>query len=664
MNVPHPKMSGLRKLLLGIVTLAIFSSISPCPSNAYVPKCQTGPEVEERFCHYITHYQSPQASADPLVVQALGAPSPSDVRSIALIIAVSKYPKLGADLKAASVDGSNLEAFFRDDQKFDEIIVLRDEEATKDRIDDFLRNYLPSRSRRYPNFARLVIAYSGHGSEETSGRAGTAPAAFLLSAAESASDPANTYLMTDFATRVRGLSKSFHQVLTLVNACYGGSLYVDIVVRPGGNANDFSKRGSYALAAGSPRNPVVSIDEKRGSVFFDAIVSGIRSGDADRGFNAYVGADGAIIQYGGLTRALPLVTYVGDQIQAVNNRRLRTNEGILVLDPPWFGPLASPDQIIEGGPFFLSPKKVSGPDEIASTAGPASFAPGRPDIKLFRAPEIYPIRGIDLSVRNGKIDWPSFLAVEKPNFVYVRSNSWSKVDPAFRTNWNKLKVSAVDYGAQVVFSFCSGDRQFDEVVRTVPVDGNALPIAVILVTPVDDKGRVSAGNVRQAGCYPGVAQAKRDISLFLQRLESHYKKRPIIYGNAYNLNVLTDSDFNRYMIWLAAYGISKPDARVPVRNDTPKSWSVLQFKGDNPWTLWQYTGQRNAVGIGETTSEVFFGTPTDYKAFKTGEGNVARDAALRTASANAKPSIADRSGLSYCRREHRGAWQLAPLRLC
>lgn len=292
--------------------------------------------------------------------------------------------------------------------------------------------------------------------------------------------------------------------------------------------------------------------------------------------------------------------------------------------------------MVEGGPFFISPKRTSGSVEIATAAGPSSFAPGRPDIKLFRAPEAYPIRGIDLSVRNGYIDWDRFLSAERPDFVYVRSNSWSGVDPAFATTRRRLLEAGIDQGAQVVFSFCPEDKQFDAVARTVPVDLNALPIAIILVTPVDDQGRVSAGNVRQARCYPGAASAKKAILQFAAKLRDRYGKTPVIYGNVNNLNILTDGTFNDYMIWLAAYGTSKTNERTPVRDDTPRSWSVLQLKGDNPWTLWQYSGKRDAAGIGETTAEVFFGTRADYENFKVGTGNIARKAALRSQVADTR----------------------------
>lgn len=622
-------------LLLAIFVLGHLALTAPAAAS--VETCLTGPEIEERFCHYVVHYNKERkTTSDPRVLQALGTDDAAKVRSIALIIAVSKYPQLGEELKAASVDATNLVTFFEKDQSFDEVILLRDEEATKERIEDFLQVYLPSRARRYPEFARLVIAYSGHGSEEIKGQAGRAPAAFLLSEASGGSDVAHTYLMKDLAARVRDLAQSFHQILTLVNACYGGSVYGGLS-RGGGNPNDFSKGGSYAITAGSAFAPVVSLDDKRGSLFFDVVLSGVRSGDADRGFDAIVAIDGTFLQYGGLTRTGPLLTYVTDKIGLVNYQQIKFEGKTLKLDPPWFGPLMPDDRMPEGGPFFVSPKKGSISGQVASADGPSSFLPGRPDIKLFRAPEIYPIRGIDISVHNGAIDWPKFLANEKPQFVYVRSNSWSGVDAKFAESRAALRKAGVDYGAEVVFDFCLADKQFDAVVQTVPVDKDALPIAVSLVTPVDDKGRVSAGNKRQAGCYPGAEAAKTAVLQFAGKLRAHYGKQPIFYGNAYNLNVLTDPRFNDYMIWLAAYGKTPQVGRqVPVRRDTPSSVSVLQLKGANPWTLWQYTSQRAVPGIGESTAEVFFGTANDYAVFKAGAVNAARQAALRAPIASAR----------------------------
>ena len=66
------------------------------------------------------------------------------------------------------------------------------------------------------------------------------------------------------------------------------------------------------------------------------------------------------------------------------------------------------------------------------------------------------------------------------------------------------------------------------------------------------------------------------------------------------------------MIWLNAYG---PQSSIENR---------LKLRGSNPWTIWQYSGTLNVPGVGnKTTGEVFFGTPTQYDAFRRAEGNVA-----------------------------------------
>jgi GH25 family lysozyme M1 (1,4-beta-N-acetylmuramidase) len=54
------------------------------------------------------------------------------------------------------------------------------------------------------------------------------------------------------------------------------------------------------------------------------------------------------------------------------------------------------------------------------------------------------------------------------------------------------------------------------------------------------------------------------------------------------------------------------------------------LKGENPWTLWQFTSAKTVAGIGDDVAEtVFFGTREQYAGFKSGRSNAGRSAAVR-----------------------------------
>jgi|SRR5271166_2731383 len=98
-----------------------------------------------------------------------------------------------------------------------------------------------------------------------------------------------------------------------------------------------------------------------------------------------------------------------------------------------------------------------------------------------------------------------------------------------------------------------------------------------------------------------------------EQIQGHYGKVPVIYGTAAILARVLDERFNRYMIWLASY----PRGGVSHQED-------LRLAGNNPWTLWQYTGTATVDGIGRNVElSVFFGNAEQFELFKDGKVNAA-----------------------------------------
>lgn len=162
--------------------------------------------------------------------------------------------------------------FLINGQKFDEVILLKDQDASLDNINYFLKEYLPARGTMFDKKARLLIAYSGHGRFGTqNGNSDKAPA-FVLSNATDIDGSKGMYEIPALNAQLNILAKRYFHVLTLVNACFGSGLYGMTI--GAGNSNSYSNPGAYAIAAGDDKTEVYSLDAKRGSVFLIQLSKG------------------------------------------------------------------------------------------------------------------------------------------------------------------------------------------------------------------------------------------------------------------------------------------------------------------------------------------------------------------------------------------------------
>lgn len=674
---------GARMWLLrgGLVGLVCTLTSAAAQVPPYSGTCANGaPARQARYCRFFAHFNTDAtAPLDTRIADAVGVKTAAETRSIGIVITIDKYPNLpGHDIPAAAVDGTRLVNFLIDKQKFDEVIVLHNEDATVDNINYFLEDYLVNRAADFNKKARLLIAYSGHGRYGKADGTADGIAAFVLSAANDVNGSANMYKMQEFASDIENLASRYFHVLTLINACYGGGFFRD--GSPGGNADAFGKPGSYAITAGSANDLVPSLDPARGSVFFDLLIEGITQGTADPLYwDAYslVSADGSKVQQSGLTRTLALTNYLTSAYIRIVRERASTDPGLRLSDP-WIGPAQS--GIALGGFFFLSdrgsspamaaadaynevatatpdnatgnaltfglgggltgatvpgitrsngypltsgaPQSTNAPIGIASRPpasavesyrtpitvplGPASSIVGRPDIKIFKAPDIYPVQGYDFSSADGQIDWQVFGAMSRPRFIYARAVGWNGPDTTFLERWSHIRALGIDRGAYLKYDFCqSPEEQLARLSRIVPVDQDTLPIAIEIVNPNgEDNHQLACLNAM------GLESAKTAILKFASDLRAHYGKIPLLYGNRNNLSTFVDERADEFMIWLGSYGASG-----------------IQLRGRNPWTLWQYSGTLNVKGVGpNTTGEVFFGTGEQYDLFKEGQSNVALNA--------------------------------------
>ena len=138
-----------------------------------------------------------------------------------------------------------------------------------------------------------------------------------------------------------------------------------------------------------------------------------------------------------------------------------------------------------------------------------------------RKPTSYPIHGIDVSRWQGAIDWRKARDAGV-SFAYIKATEGGDVfDPKFRSYWAGAKLAGVRRGAYHYFYFCRpAVQQARWFISNVPRDTEALPHVLDMEwTP------------HSPTCTkrPDGATVRREAKRFLDMLEAHYGRRPVVY---------------------------------------------------------------------------------------------------------------------------------------
>ena len=237
------------------------------------------PPVPEPYRHFFYQYSNRRSSLEK-ALNTIGLSSLAVPRSFALVAGVTRYPNFPAvdrDLRPAAVDIEKLKLYLRDQEFFDEIVVLQDGDVTIDNLDYFLGHYFPEQLKRSPH-SRFLFAYSGHGYAEGTGR--TARGYLLKSSAANLKDTVNAIPLTLLRASIDATIDAAEQVLVLINACNSGSFVARIPF--GAKSIELGTRGAHAIVAS--RTSELSFHDAKvgpGSIFFEKVFAGL-SGIADR----------------------------------------------------------------------------------------------------------------------------------------------------------------------------------------------------------------------------------------------------------------------------------------------------------------------------------------------------------------------------------------------
>ncbi|KQQ79344.1 MULTISPECIES: GH25 family lysozyme [Rhizobium] len=203
------------------------------------------------------------------------------------------------------------------------------------------------------------------------------------------------------------------------------------------------------------------------------------------------------------------------------------------------------------------------------------------------SPRKMSVHGVDVSRWQGDIDWAK-LRTQGANFAYIKAtDGGDHLDPMFKTNWRKAKEAGVKRGAYHFFYWCRvASDQAEWFIRNVPKDPDALPPVI----DVEYNG--------ESSCKMRLSRAKvlEKMQVFMDMLERHYGKRPVIYTapDFYKDNLR--GEFLNYPFWLRAVA-QHPSVVYP----------------DRRWVFWQYSGSGLSQGVeGKIDLNVFRGGEGDW----------------------------------------------------
>lgn len=189
--------------------------------------------------------------------------------------------------------------------------------------------------------------------------------------------------------------------------------------------------------------------------------------------------------------------------------------------------------------------------------------------------------GFDVSQYQGEIDWEQIDSVENKfplRFVLIRATAGKdKEDSEFDDNWNSARKHQFIRGAYHYYRPNENSlEQAENFIKTVTLRKGDLP-------PVLD--------IEQLPKEQSIDSLKVGLKRWLQKIDSHYKVKPIIYtGEKYYEDFLKE-EFSGYTFWVANY-----------------NFFVENIKDD--WLFWQFTEKAVINGINEKVDlNIYNGTP-------------------------------------------------------
>jgi lysozyme len=204
----------------------------------------------------------------------------------------------------------------------------------------------------------------------------------------------------------------------------------------------------------------------------------------------------------------------------------------------------------------------------------------------------FPVHGIDVSHHQGAIDWQAVRA-HGVAFAYVKATEgadWR--DPRFEENWRGAQRSGIPRGAYHFFTFCTpGAPQaanFLAALRASP--GELPPVADVEFT----------GNCTR---WDGVERIRRELAVFLERVEAGAGRRPILYLTGASHARIVAGRFPDHELWVRHVFLVPSERRY------------------GRWLFWQFAHDGRVAGIAKPVDlNVFHGSPAEFQRLARGDG--------------------------------------------
>lgn len=200
-------------------------------------------------------------------------------------------------------------------------------------------------------------------------------------------------------------------------------------------------------------------------------------------------------------------------------------------------------------------------------------------------PFYHTVLGVDVSHHQGTIDWKQ-LQANGVDFAYIKASEGENFnDPRFSRNWYASEQAGLLRGAYHFFTQCKpGKLQAQNFIRVVPKDIHALP-------PV-----VDAEHMGPCSQSPAVKDVAAELAIFLDLIEAHYGKRPVIYTTREFHDAYLVGKFPKEMFWVRSL-------LLPPR-----------FR-KHQWVFWQYHNRGRRRGInGPVDLNAFRGSRAELQA--------------------------------------------------
>lgn len=181
----------------------------------------------------------------------------------------------------------------------------------------------------------------------------------------------------------------------------------------------------------------------------------------------------------------------------------------------------------------------------------------------------FPVRGIDVSHHQGKIDWKK-LATQNIRFAYIKATEGEDfLDEDFKQNWNAAKDAGIVPGAYHYFTLCkTGYEQANNFLTRIGLpSSSSLPPAVDLEFGGNCKAR------------PTPEAFRKELKVFIDLVEQAWGCRVVLYSTSDFYPVYLENDFLQNPLWM--------------RN--------LYWQPDESsyrkWQFWQYANRGKLEGI-------------------------------------------------------------------